>query len=285
MPRLSGMQVHELQIVRGLAPAGLLLGLLLASPAAAQTSSVEWARQLYNQGRYDQAIIAAARLLTVPAQADAAGLIVARAHLERFRRGGDQAELVAGRDALRGIHPAALVPRDQIEFVVGLGETLFLEESFGPAAEMFDTVLERTLEKDPRSGDRVFDWWASALDRQAQAGEGTVRDAVYLRIAERAQAVMAHYPAAGAAPYWLVVAYRALGQTTRAWDAAVSAWMRAGLAGEGSVALRADLDKLVVTGLIPDRARQEESNDRDRERAATTLRSSWDAIKREWGPK
>ena len=41
----------------------------------------------------------------------------------------------------------------------------------------------------------------------------------------------------------------------RAWDAAIAGWVRARLAGARSATLRADLDKLVLQGIIPDRVR------------------------------
>lgn len=42
---------------------------------------------------------------------------------------------------------------------------------------------------------------------------------------------------------------------------------------------------MVLLALIPERARHEETGDRDRERAATALRSAWETVKRDWGPK
>jgi tetratricopeptide (TPR) repeat protein len=278
------MQVHGRQRVRGLLQSAALLLLLSPLPVDAQ-NSIAWARQLYNQGRYDQAIVAAARVMSIPSQADVANLIVGRSHLERFRRSSDKADLVAGREALRQVKAASLQPRDQLEYVIGLGEALFLEEAFGPAGEMFESALARSLDADSRTADRVFDWWASALDRQVQEADIPTREAVYSRIVERAHAMLARHTAAGSPSYWLVVGYRALGQTVRAWDAAVAGWMRAPLTPDQGVALRGDLERMVLLALIPERARHEETGDRDRERAATALRSAWETVKRDWGPK
>src|SRR5687768_16422087 len=81
---------------------------------AAEHPSLAKARALYNASDYDGAISAAAVARTDPASADAAALVMARSHLERYRlRTTDPSDLTAARDALAAIRIAALSPRDQ----------------------------------------------------------------------------------------------------------------------------------------------------------------------------
>jgi hypothetical protein len=265
----------------------LLVGLLgVLSPALAQAQpGIDFARELYNQGRYDQAIVAAARLRAGPATTDTANLVLGRAHLERYRKTADRADLVAGREALRDIRPSQLGSRDRLDYLIGLGESLYLDESYGPAAELFGSALDRSGEMGPRAFDRLFDWWATALDRQAQAGESDGWDAVYTTIRNRAAADLARVPGSASATYWLVVAYRSLGDSGHAWDAAVAGWVRAPLAEDQGASLRADLDRLVLQAIIPERAREGGASDRDRERVAASLREAWEAVKQDWTQK
>ena len=57
---------------------------------------------------------------------------------------------------------------NEIEFLVGLGEELYLEGSAGAAANLFDTVFDTTGLMTDASRERVLDWWASALDHEAR---------------------------------------------------------------------------------------------------------------------
>jgi len=264
--------------------AALLLGALAASPAAAQTP-LDQARELYNSARFDEAIDSAAKLRSVPGAMDAAGLIIGRARLERYRQSADRADLVAAREALRDVRPGLLSERDRLEYLIGLGESLYLEESYGAAAELFETVFEPSYRAGPAAFNRLFDWWATALDRQAQSGLVEDRDSLYERIRVAGQQALSRDAGSGPAAYWVVVAYRALGDHVRAWETAIAGWVRAPLTDDMGAALRADLDRLVLQALIPERARQMASNDRDRERAASSLRTAWETVKREWSPK
>src|SRR5919107_1617843 len=63
-------------------------------------------------------------------------------------------------------------------------------------------------------------------------------------------------PSSAAAAYWVAAAARGLGQLDRAWQAAMAAWVRTGLTQDRAAALRADLDRLVVTAIIPGRPPQ-----------------------------
>ena len=81
-------------------------------------------------------------------------------------------------------------------------------------------------------------------------------------------------PASVAAAYWLAAAARGQGDVQAAWDAAQAAWVRAPLAS-GGAALRADLDRLVQRGLVPDRARV-------LAQPPEALRLEWEHFKERW---
>jgi phage terminase Nu1 subunit (DNA packaging protein) len=66
----------------------------------------------------------------------------------------------------------------------------------------------------------------------------------------------------------------------RAWDAAVAAWVRARLAGERASSLRADLDHLVVEGVIPDRVQHLAQDQRPA--AESQLKAEWELVKERW---
>lgn len=279
-----GTQVYSLQRVRVLLTLWASLWAAASAPAAAQ-APLAAARQLYNQGKLDAAVSLAATLRGNPVNANGAGLVLGRAYLERFRLSGDRADLVAARDVLRGLKPADLGPQEQAEYLVGLGESLYLEDSYGAAAEIFVSVLGRTADLGRKGSDRVFDWWAASLDRLAQSGLATDPDALYGEILVRAQAALTETPGLGAPAYWAAVAARSLGDVVQAWDLAVAGWVRAPLTEGAGETLRADLDRLVIQAIIPERARQMASTDKDREHAASTLKSAWDDMKRDWNPR
>ena len=131
----------------------------------------------------------------------------------------------------------------------------------------------------------MFDWCATQLYRQAQSGEPDDRKAVYIMVRDRARVELGRMPGSAAAAYWLVSAYRSLGDMTKAWDAAVAGWVRAPFGEDQGRALRADLDQLVLLAIIPELVRVMASNDRDRDRAATSMRAEWDGIKKDWATK
>ncbi len=257
---------------------------LLAAPVTAQ-APVDAARQLYNQGNLDGAVKLAARLRNQPALADAANLVLGRSYVERFRQTADPADLVAGREALGAVRPSVLGRREQVEYLVGLGESLYLQDAFGPAAEIFASALERAREMGPQAFDRVFDWWATAVDRQAQSGLVDDLDALYGEVLFRAETALAEVPAASAPAYWTAVAARSLGDLAQAWDAAIAGWVRAPMGVDHGTGLRADLDRLVLQAIIPERVRQMATTDLDRERAAATLRTAWEELKRDWAAR
>jgi hypothetical protein len=126
------------------------------------------ARQLYNQQLYNLAMDSAAAARHWPQLADTASLIMARSLLERYRRESNAEDLAAAKTELQQVRPAGLIPIDQVELVIALGELLYLDDQPGAAAEEFEMALDRVDPKNPRARERVLDWWASAIDRQAQ---------------------------------------------------------------------------------------------------------------------
>jgi hypothetical protein len=243
---------------------------------------------LYNQQDPDGAIAAAMKARQAPGSAEAADLVVARARLERFRRTADRADLVAARETLTALRPERLGLEDRIELVVGLGEALYLDGLYGASAELFESALPRgepgtsAPALDPRSRERVLEWWATALDREAQGRFASDRAVVYARVLSAMQQELVRDPASVPATYWLSAASRALGDLDRAWDAAIAGWVRAGMAGDRGAALREDLDRLVLQAVIPERVRLLAESDRDRERIAVEMRTEWEGIKRDW---
>jgi hypothetical protein len=258
----------------------VVLVLSTAAASAAEHPSLAKARAQYNAGDFDGAISAAAVSRRVPASADASALVIARSHLERYRQRADATDLGAAREALGSIRSAALTPRDQVDLLVGLGQSLYLGEVFGAAAELFDTALSRSSLLPERDRLLLLDWWATALDREAQARPAERRVRIFERIGERMAAEVRQDPASTVGNYWLAVAARGAGDVDAAWDAAVAGWVRSTLRPDASDLLRADLDRLVTQALIPERARNRSAREQPDLMAA--LRAEWDLVKQQW---
>jgi hypothetical protein len=255
--------------------AAFLLALAGTLRAADERDPLIRARVLYNQGRWAAAVTAADQARAIPNRADSADLIAARSQLERFREGNLAGDLANARERLRRINPRRFGPRERIEFIVGLGETLYLEGSYGAAAEVFDSVLEPSGALAGAERERVVDWWATALDRDARPRTEFERQAIYQRIRDRMHGELGVTPASAAAAYWLSAAARGQGDLRGAWDAAQAGWVRAFLAPDDAGALRADLDRLVLDALVPERARalgQPPNN----------IRQEWERFKERW---
>jgi hypothetical protein len=273
---ISGWYDSMMRIVAVWVGALLLAGVARAGTAPPR-DPVGRARQLYNEGRWDEAIEAANDASQLPPFADAAAVVLARAHMERFRAQADPADLTAGREALKSVRVAALPPRARLDFLIGLGESLYLDDQFGPAAELFEDVLSRADEIGPTAHDRVLDWWASAADRQAQQRVRTDRPAAYRRVVERLERELERKPGSAPAAYWVAASLRAAGDLDRAWDAAIAAWVRAPLTLDRAQSLRADIDRLVQQAIIPERVRQAGNAARELE-----FRTAWEEIKTKW---
>jgi tetratricopeptide (TPR) repeat protein len=252
---------------------------LLPAGAEAQRTELAKARALYNERQFDGAIEAAATARSSAATADAAAIVQARAHLERYRERADPADLSAARAALTSVHASGLNARDRVEFLLALGQSLFLEDDFGAAAEIFESALEGAWQ-DADLHDALLDWWASAIDRQAATLERNGRREAFERVGARMRAELATDPTSATATYWAVVALRGAGHATRAWDAAVAGWARARLMGDRTAAFRADINRLVVEGIIPDRVRPLPLD--QRASAEAQLKADWELVKEKW---
>jgi hypothetical protein len=76
------------------------------------------------------------------------------------------------------------------------------------------------------------------------------------------------------------VALRGSGDIERAWHVAVAGWVRSTLSPETTGELRADLDRLVMQALIPERSRL--MSVRDPLEAVAALRAEWELVKEQW---
>lgn len=251
-----------LGVVAALRPAG-----------AAERDPLSRARQLYNEGHFEAAVEAADEARRTPGRADEADLIAARAYLERHRQSAAADDLASARDRLRRIDPQRFTPRERAELVVGLGEALYYEREYGAAAETFRSVADGDADVPDR--ERVMDWWASALDRDARPRPEMERQAVYRRIRDRMRAELAAHAGSTAAAYWIAAAAEGAGDLEGAWEAAKAGWVRAPLAPDHGAALRADLDRLVTCAIIPDRAKA-------LAQPADVLLAAWTAFKEQW---
>jgi hypothetical protein len=230
---------------------------------------------LYNQRHFDAAITAADQARAIPARADAGDLIAARAYLERFREGAAADDLVHARERLRRLDPQRLGARERVELLVGLGEALYFDGAFGAAADLFNSLLAPAGGLPPEARERVLDWWATAVDRDARARTEIERQGIYQRVRDRMQEEIAARPASAAASYWQAAAARAQGDVQTAWDAAQAGWVRSALGGDHGVALRADLDRLMVNAIVPERAKVTGQ-------PPDALRQEWERFKDKW---
>jgi hypothetical protein len=248
--------------------------------AAAQRADLAKARSLYNERQFDGAIEAAAVAQKTPATADAASVVLALSHLERFRERANPADLSAARNALGTVRVSSLDPRDSVDFLMALGEALFFEDDYGAAATLFESGIEAAIAQGPRSGEAMLEWWGSAVERHADPLDREARIPAFRRLRDRMARELARNPGSAAAAYWLVVGTRGAGDINDAWDAAIAGWVRARLAGARSATLRADLDKLVLEGIIPDRVRAVPAD--KRAQAESDLRGEWALVKERW---
>jgi len=261
----------------------LVLAAVIAVPGAleaAESPALARARTLYNSADYEGAIDAASVARRDPQWADAAALIVARARLERYRQSGAASELADAREALQTVRVASLAPRDQVDLIIGLGQALYLGEVYGPAAELFDTALDKGMLLGARDRTMLLDWWATALDRDAQTRTFDRRPVVYGRIGERMDRELHEDPSNSVANYWQVAAARGVGDLDRAWSTAIAAWVRSTLNPASTAQLRADLDRVVEQALIPDRARANPGHEGPD--LVETLRAEWALVKENW---
>ena len=254
----------------------------LAAPVWANERTLARARQFYNAGNQDAAIAAAKEARTDTKVANAASIVLARAYLERFRVTADRQDLDAAREALQSVQPARLAPRDRLDLAVGFGEALYLDGAYGAAAEIFEPLLDAAALLGPPARERVIDWWATAIDAEARAHPVAERAAYYRRVVARMESELERDTSLSVASYWLAAGALGMGDVTRAWQAAVAGWVRASLAPDRRVAVRGDLDRLMLEAIIPDRVRTLLLPSRDIAAATSGMRKEWELVKQTW---
>ena len=223
--------------------------------AADRPDPIAEARSLYNQHQYLAAINAAERARLLPARADSADLIAARAYLERFRESAASDDLTNARMRLTRLNPQGFTPRERVELIVGLGEALYFGESYGAAADIFASALDTADGPTGDARERVLDWWATAVDSLARPRADIERQGIYERVRDRMRAELAERTGSAAAAYWLAAAARGKGDLQAAWEAAEAGWVRSPLTSDRGVRLRADLDQLMLRAVVLERAR------------------------------
>jgi len=281
--RLWNRAVESLNRFACTAAGRALVTLVLAAaaePALANRADLARALALYNDRQFDQAIDAALAARKTPETQDAASIVLARALLERYREAVDPADLSAARDALGSVRTGVLDSRGRLEYLLAVGQALFLEDEFGAAANLFASGIEPGHGLDPELGESLLDWWGSPVERQADASNPDVRKALFADLAAAMRRQLVNHPESAASPYWVAAALRGSGDSLAAWNAATAAWARARLAGSHSATLRADIDKLVLEGIIPDRVKSLTST--DRVLAELQLRAEWELFKERW---
>lgn len=251
----------------------------IAGPLVAADPLAE-ARRLYNQGQFDAAERAALEAVKLPATADSARVVLGRIQLERFRKSSLPPDLDTAIASLRSVDARHLDARDRAELAIGLGEALYLDERYGAAAALFESVLDVPATTQQPGYERVLDWWATAIDRQAQSRPPAERAPLYERVTSRMLAELSRSPGSLAAGYWLAAAARASGDPDQAMNEALAAWVRASLGDDRGAALRADLDRLVTEGILPDRAARLPA--RDRAQGLASMTADWEAFKGRW---
>lgn len=273
--------------MNGIRSAAIVLSAVVSMAQTRPADQLTLARRLYNDQKYDEAITRATEAQLIQSLAPAANVVLARARLERFRRTEDLLDLKEARDALKRVDSVRLEPRDRVEYLIGLGESLYLDDQYpfddrySAASEAFDLALGLADALDAPSRDRLFDWWALALDRQAQLGPEAGRRPAYQRVLARAERELARDPSALSAAYWLAAAACGVDDVPRAWGAATAAWIHAGSNGPRGTALRDDLDRLVLQVILPERAKQLAAG-ADARPALSSLETQWTDIKARW---
>jgi hypothetical protein len=271
--------------------AGVALAVLVSMAQAPIKDPMARARASYNAAQFDQAIEAATEALQLPRYVNTANIVIARARMERFRVAfakGEQApsDLTTARDLLKQVDVSKLTPRDHIEYLTGVGESLYLEDLasgqplYSAAAEVFDRALSRTSSEDAETREMLFEWWAGSLDRQAQLASDTERRQLYARVLTRAEKELADRDLSPSATYWVAASSRGTDDVERAWGAAVAGWIRAREMGPAGLRLRDDLDRLVTQGILPERARL--MSPADARSMENVLKARWDEFRTLW---
>jgi hypothetical protein len=258
-----------------------LLAMLALSGTTASADTLGDARRHYNLGQYEVAERLARDAANDASRADAARVVLGRIQLERFRKSSDVKDFNLARESLRMVDATKLHTSERVELTIGFAEALFLEGRFAAAAQLFESLRARAALLGSSAHERVLDWWATSLDRQAQLRSEDERKAYYAQIIDRMTIEAADNPGSTAAGYWLAAAARANGDLETAWHAALAGWLRAVLADEPENTLRADLDRLMTTAIIPERAAKLGPRV-DVKDAEAAMLEEWTAFKNTW---
>ena len=253
--------------------------LLLSAPVFAQDHLGE-ARRLYNGQQYEAAERAARAAVAQARSANSARVVLARVLLERYRATSSEVLLSEARETLRSVDPSLLDTRERVELMLGFGQGLFLQDRFDAAAQVFETIIPSAALLGAPAYDRALDWWASALNRHAASRPFTERQGIYSRITERMTTELIREPGSGPANYWLVAAAQGGGDLEAAWGTAQASWIRAGFAGTRTSQIRADIDRVVVEGIIPARAAR--VTGRESNMVVAGMVGEWEAFKKAW---
>ena len=274
------MKVLSLKHATAALAAALWLG-SVPTLAQAPVEPLERARQLYNEADYDAAIAEAREVAGRPGDHPEAHLLIGRALLERHRASAEQEDLAEARQALRRVDATGLSDRGKVDLIVGLGEALYLDGDYRAAAALLESALAQVTWLSPAGREQLADWWATAMDRHAQTRPTDEREALYRAIDLRMTSHLGQFPDSSAAPYWIAAAALARGDLDLAWDLAVAAWVRAPMTLDKGAALRADIDRLVVRAIVPERVKRL-PGDPDTQDAANSLLAEWELTKEKW---
>ena len=216
------------------------------------------ARLLYNQGQFEAAVTAAEQARLTPARADAADLVAARALSRALsRQRGAPTISINARERLRRIDPQRFpAARARSSTSSASARRCFSTARSARRPTVFDSVAA-----EPRR-DRAA-MRASACSTGGRARSIATRGRGPRSSGRRSTSGSAsawkrssrRIRRSGTAAYWLAAAARAQGDLQAAWDAAQAGWVRAPLAADRGAALRADLDRLVLRAIVPERAR------------------------------
>ncbi len=77
------------------------------------------------------------------------------------------------------VDTAPLDAAERVELTIGLAESLYFEERYGAAAQLFESVRQRSALLGTPAHERVLDWWATSVDKQAQTRQVDERPAIY----------------------------------------------------------------------------------------------------------
>ena len=246
----------------------------------AQRADLAEARTLYNKRQFDGAIEAAKAAQKMPATADAATVVLARAHLERYRERANPDDLSAARVALGTVRVSNLDSRDHVDFLMALGEALFFEDDYGAAATLFESGIDRAIAQGRRPARRCSSGGAARSSATPTPSSARAASTAFRRLRERMSRELARNPGSAAAAYFLVVARGAAASPSRPGMPRSPAGCARGWPARARRTLRADLDKLVLEGIIPDRVAALSAE--RREQAESDLRGEWAVVKERW---